>query len=132
MEQLCERRTQGIRTRKASGLSGGTGGETGVSSRNTRGMRRASKKSGVHRKNKKLLYDTREISSSSGKAGGIEGNTRKSWRNTRKKGRTEKPVLAVETPGEGGELLKSLVYTGKTRSFCMTPEKVEVLHRKLV
>lgn len=35
----------------------------------------------------------------------------------------EKLVLAVETPGEGGELLKGLVYTGKTRSFCTTPEK---------
>ena len=33
-------------------------------------------KAGVHQKNKKLLYDTREIRSSSGKAGGIEENTR--------------------------------------------------------
>ena len=56
--------------------------------RNTKKMRRASIKAGVHQKNKKLLYDTREIRSSSEKAGGIEGNTRKSWRNTRKKWRT--------------------------------------------
>ena len=52
-------------------------------------MRRASKKSGVHRKKHKLLSDTRKTSSSLGKAGGIEGNTRKRWRSTRKKGRTD-------------------------------------------
>lgn len=78
MEQLCKHRTQGIKTRKASCLSGVTGGKTGVSNRNTRGRRRASKKSGVHRKNKELLYDTREMRSSLGKAGGMEENTRKS------------------------------------------------------
>lgn len=92
MEQLCEHRTQGIRTRKAPGLSGVTGGKTGVSSRNTRERKRTSIKAGVHQKNKKLLYDTREIRSSSGKAGGIGENTRTRWRNTRKNGRTVEPV----------------------------------------
>ena len=87
MEQLCKHRTQGIRTRKASGLSGGAGRKTGALIRNTMEIRRASKKAGVHRKKQKLLSDTRKTRSSLGKAGGIGGNTRKSWRSTRKKGR---------------------------------------------
>lgn len=60
MEQLCEHRTQGIKNRKASGLSGGAGGKTGVFIRNTMEIRRASKKAGVHRKKQKLLSDTRK------------------------------------------------------------------------
>ena len=87
MEQLCKHRTQGIRTRKASGLSGGAGRKTGALIRNTMEIRRASKKAGVHRKKQKVLSDTRKTRSSLGKVGGIEGNTRKSWRSTRKKGR---------------------------------------------
>lgn len=60
MEQLCKHRTPQIITPKASGLSGGTGGETGVE---------------------------------------------------------------VETLRKRGELWKSLEYSGKSRSFCTTPEK---------
>ena len=86
MEQLCEHRTQGIKTRKASGLYGGTGEKSGALIRNTMEIRRASKKAGVHRKKQKLLSDTRKTRSSLREDGGIEGNTRKSWRNTRKKG----------------------------------------------
>ena len=89
MEQLCKHRTQGIRTRKASCLSGGTGEKSGALIRNTMEIRRASKKAGVHRKKQKLLSDTRKTRSSLREDGGIEGNTRKSWRNTRKKGRTK-------------------------------------------
>jgi len=88
MEQLCKHRTQGIRTRKASCLSGGTGEKSGALIRNTMEIRRASKKAGVHRKKQKVLSDTRKTRSSLREDGGIEGNTRKSWRNTRKKGRT--------------------------------------------
>ena len=77
MEQLCEHRTQGIKTRKASGLSDGTGGKSGVLIRNTMEIRSAYKKTGVHRKKQKLLNDTRKTRSSLGKASGIEGNTRK-------------------------------------------------------
>lgn len=88
MEQLCKHRTQGIRTRKASCLSGGTGEKSGALIRNTMEIRRASKKAGVHRKKQKVLSDTRKTRSSLGKVGGIEGNTRKRWRSTRKKGRT--------------------------------------------
>lgn len=89
MEQLCKHRTQGIKTRKALGLSGGAGRKTGALIRNTMEIRRASKKAGVHRKKQKVLSDTRKTRSSLGKVGGIEGNTRKRWRSTRKKGRTE-------------------------------------------
>ena len=85
MEQLCEHRTQGIKTRKASGLSDGTGGKSGV----------LIKKTGVHRKKQKLLNDTRKTRSSLGKASGIEGNTRKRWRSTRLSGRTENDVEVV-------------------------------------
>ena len=60
MEQLCKHRTQGIRTRKASCLSGGTGEKSGALIRNTMEIRRASKKAGVHRKKQKLLSDTRK------------------------------------------------------------------------
>lgn len=80
MEQLCEHRTQGIKNRKASGLSGGAGGKTGVFIRNTMEMRRVSKKTGAHRKKQKLLSDTGKTRSSLGKVGGIEGNTRKKGR----------------------------------------------------
>ena len=89
MEQLCKHRTQGIKTRKALGLSGGAGRKTGALIRNTMEIRRASKKAGVHRKKQKVLSDTRKTRSSLGKVGGIEGNTRKRWRSTRKKGRTD-------------------------------------------
>ena len=80
MEQLCEHRTQGIRTRKASCLSGGTGGKSGVLIKNTMEIRRTSKKAGVHRKKQKLLSDTRKTRSSLREDGGIEGNTRKKGR----------------------------------------------------
>ena len=95
MEQLCKHRTQGIRTRKASCLSGGTGEKTGALIRNTMEIRRASKKAGVHRKKQKVLSDTRKTRSSLGKVGGIEGNTRTRWRNTRKKGRTRKVLSGI-------------------------------------
>ena len=110
MEQLCKHRTQGIKTRKALGLSGGTGEKSGALIRNTMEIRRASKKAGVHRKKQKVLSDTRKTRSSLGKVGGIEGNTRKRWRSTRKKGRTG-------TPGESG------VTAGESGVFAGTPEK---------
>ena len=80
MEQLCKHRTQGIKTRKALGLSGGAGRKTGALIRNTMEIRRTSKKAGVHRKKQKLLSDTRKTRSSLREDGGIEGNTRKKGR----------------------------------------------------
>lgn len=43
-----------------------------------------------------------------------------------------KTDVETKAPVEKEELLKKLVYTRKRRSFCMTPGKAGVLHRKLV